>query len=141
MARIQHVSLNNYRQGKFLPADVAIRIVDDESLFDKDQPDMIIHRLVFSDVDEAHPEAITALQARQILEILKKAHQCEHNVLVHCVAGVSRSAAVAQFAIDYLGFEDGNNRTDLRLPNSAVISSLKKALFGSACPFFQQKSG
>ena len=28
------------------------------------------------------------------------------NVLVHCIAGVSRSGAVAQFAVDFLNYED-----------------------------------
>lgn len=136
MPRIQHVSLNDYRQGRYQSAEIAIRIVDDFSLFGEDQLGMLTHRFVFSDVDEAHSDAITALQAMQMLEILQKAHQCAQNVLVHCVAGVSRSAAVALFAIDYLGFEDGNNRSDLRLPNSAVLLALKRAFFGDDCPYF-----
>ena len=137
MARIQHVSLNDYRQGRFLSAEIAIRIVDDVSLFGEDQPGMLTHRFVFSDVDECHVDAIQSAQAEQIIKILQSAQQANKHVLVHCVAGVSRSAAVAQFAIDFLDFEDGNQPYDLRLPNSAVFSALKRALYGSECPFFQ----
>ncbi len=75
MARIQHVSLNDYRQGRFKSAEIAIRIVDDPSLFGEDQLGMLTHRFVFSDVDECHVDAIQSAQAEQIIKILQSAQQ------------------------------------------------------------------
>jgi protein-tyrosine phosphatase len=64
------------------------------------------------------------------------AKQNNHAVLVHCVAGISRSGAVAQFAIDYLGFEDvmlkqhARNKKVWRLPNAGVLKALRLAYQG-----------
>lgn len=138
MARIQHVSLENYRQGHFFPADVVIRIVDESALFGSDRPAMETHHFVFGDLDENQPSAIQSSQADQIVTILKTAQEAQHNVLVHCVAGVSRSGAVAQFAVDFLGFEDANHQRNWRIPNAAVLKALKRSLLGDDCPFFKE---
>ena len=137
MPKIQHVSLEAYQQGKFIAADVAIRIVDDALLFGRDYPGMLTHHFVFADANEDDEQAISSQQANELVHILQSAFAQQQDVLVHCVAGVSRSGAVAQFAIDYLGFSDGNSSTDWRLPNAAVLKALKTALLGEECPFFQ----
>jgi protein-tyrosine phosphatase len=114
MARIQHVSLENYRLGHFFPADVVIRIVDESPLFGSDRSAMETHHFVFGDLDENQPGPIQSSQADQIVTILKIAQEAQQNVLVHYVAGVSRSGAVAQFAVDFLGFEDANHQRNWR---------------------------
>jgi predicted protein tyrosine phosphatase len=135
MSHIQHVSLANYRSGHFLSADIAIRICDDESMFGEDYPNMQTHRFVFADVNEGDRCAIDCEQAQQILVILQAAKDNNQHVLVHCVAGISRSGAVAQFAIDYLGFDDVALKvlspTSWRLPNASVLKALRRAYLGN----------
>ena len=136
MPHIQHVSLADYQQGNFLPAQIAIRIADSQALFGEDKTGQVVYRFIFADVDEGRDDQITALQANDIVNILIDAKQKSHNVLVHCVAGISRSGAIAQFAIDYLGFDDvilnpymRNNKV-WRLPNAGVLKSLRFAYQG-----------
>jgi predicted protein tyrosine phosphatase len=134
MSHIQHLSLANYRSGCFLPADIAIRICDDESMFGEDYPNMKTHRFIFADVNEGDAQAISHEQAWQMLAVLQNAKENNQHVLVHCVAGISRSGAVAQFAIDYLGFDDGvskvSHRAQWRLPNAGVVKALRSAYLG-----------
>ena len=98
---------------------------------------MLTHHFVFADANEDDEQAISSQQANELVHILQSAFAQQQDVLVHCVAGVSRSGAVAQFAIDYLGFSDGNRSTDWRLPNATVLKALRTALLGEGCPFFR----
>jgi len=44
------------------------------------------------------PHLFTREQARQIIDFVKKCHMCRcEGILVHCKAGISRSAAVAKW--------------------------------------------
>jgi protein-tyrosine phosphatase len=70
--------------------------------------------------------ACTADDAQKILEVLLKAKAENANVIVHCHAGVCRSGAVSQFAIDYLGFQDTES---YRIPNLLVKQQLTQAYF------------
>lgn len=130
MPAIQHVSLTNYQQGNHIPAPVVIRIADSETLFGEDKKDQQIYRFIFTDVNENQTGAITKTQAKQILDILTHAKDNNLSVLVHCIAGIARSGAVAQFAIDYLGFTDNTPTGTTRIPNLAVLNALRLAYQG-----------
>lgn len=67
---------------------------------------------------------ISDSDAESIAVILREAYAANHNVLVHCVAGLCRSSAVA-VAGKYIGFELEDR---LRLPNSLVYSKVMTAL-------------
>jgi protein tyrosine phosphatase len=115
MSKIQNVSLIDFLAGDHIPAKYAIRIVDEDNLFTlkewKNQssfnPENVLS-LIFSDVNQNDTGFINNIQAEKIISLLTKALEDKTDVIVHCVMGVSRSGAVAQFAIDFLGFEDGS---------------------------------
>lgn len=57
--------------------------------------------LVFDDTDEENGERVFSdTQAREIVEFLRQNHN--ENFIIHCQAGISRSAAIAKFANFYL---------------------------------------
>lgn len=133
MPCIQHVSLADYQQQNYDLAQVAIRISDSQALFGADHPDQIIHRFIFADANEGESGVIVAEQADKIVAILQEAKAKGYDVVVHCVAGISRSGAVAQFAIDYLGFGDYyaiSEQKCTRIPNLAVSKALRLAYQG-----------
>jgi predicted protein tyrosine phosphatase len=68
--------------------------------------------------------AITDTQAVQIAKLLVHAFESNMNVIVHCHAGIFRSGAVTEVAIQ-LGFEDTES---FRCPNRLVKKKLLKAL-------------
>jgi predicted protein tyrosine phosphatase len=115
MSKIQNVSLIDFLKGEHIPAKYAIRIVDEENLFTlkewKNQSSFNSENvlpLIFFDVDQSEKGFMSSEQAEKIISLLNKALEDKADVVVHCVMGVSRSGAVAQFAIDFLGFEDGS---------------------------------
>lgn len=133
MPTIQHISLADYQQQRHAPAQVAIRIADTNALFGVNHPDQMAHRFIFADANEGESGVILAEQADKIVAILQEAKANNHDVVVHCVAGISRSGAVAQFAIDYLGFEDYyaiSGQKCTRIPNLAVSKALRLAYQG-----------
>jgi predicted protein tyrosine phosphatase len=87
-----------------------------------------VHRFEFMDVerDDKWPDEakITATQAEEIVRLLKHALENRMNVVVHCMAGLCRSGAVAEVGI-MMGFEDTER---FRSPNLLVKHSLMKAL-------------
>lgn len=89
-------------------------------------------QLRFDDVDSDEPEnnlhLITDEQADLLVAFLKETHSCETEVdlVIHCWAGVSRSAAVGKFANDLFKL-DLPNYSRLMLYNRAVYSQLLKA--------------
>lgn len=75
-------------------------------------------KLKFLDLEsEGHPLAPKAHHAAKIVDSLVHARDNRMNVIVHCHAGVCRSGAVAQFAIDRLGFQDTGSH---RIPNTLL---------------------
>jgi predicted protein tyrosine phosphatase len=132
MSRIANVSLFNFMLGRFnsilVPEQtIAIRILETDSTFPENQCTgryKETHFFNFDDVDEVrtdhmgthHP--ISAKDAAKIYDILVRASEMNIDVIVHCAAGICRSGAVAQFAIDYLGFVPAFH-TQMR-PNLAV---------------------
>lgn len=77
-----------------------------------------------ADWDEMKEFAITKKDAEAIASILKRAFKHGNNVIVSCVAGMCRSGAVAQVAIDY-GFRDTGV---IRAPNVMVEKAIRKEL-------------
>lgn len=128
MPKIRNISLYEYENGNHPSYDMAIRIVDDLSLIKKSCviPDEFV--FVFSDVDETEAGAITPSIAQTIVNLLKE--NPDKNVLVHCVMGVSRSGAVAQFAVDFLDYQDagfsGNAGFGREHKNADVYKLLRK---------------
>jgi predicted protein tyrosine phosphatase len=87
-----------------------------------------VHRFEFMDVerDDKWPDEakITPAQAEEIVRLLKHALENRMNVVVHCMAGLCRSGAVAEVGV-MMGFEDTER---FRSPNLLVKHSLMKAL-------------
>jgi len=87
-----------------------------------------IHRFEFMDVErnDNWPEEakITPAQAEEIVRLLKHALENRMNVVVHCMAGLCRSGAVAEVGV-MMGFDDTER---FRSPNLMVKHSLMKAL-------------
>jgi predicted protein tyrosine phosphatase len=87
-----------------------------------------VHKFEFMDVerDDKWPDEakITPAQAEEIVRLLKHALENRMNVVVHCMAGLCRSGAVAEVGV-MMGFEDTER---FRSPNLLVKHSLMKAL-------------
>jgi predicted protein tyrosine phosphatase len=87
-----------------------------------------VHRFEFMDVErnDNWPEEakITPVQAEEIVRLLKHALENRMNVVVHCMAGLCRSGAVAEVGV-MMGFDDTER---FRSPNLLVKHSLMKAL-------------
>jgi len=91
------------------------------------------HQFEFLDLDEKHTSllsqmgefCITEQQSFEIVKILLEAKALENNVLVQCYSGVYRSGAICKFAVDYLKFERGFNRSSDELFNTLVYKALE----------------
>jgi predicted protein tyrosine phosphatase len=87
-----------------------------------------VHRFEFLDAedDDGFPEEakISDEQAEAIVGLLKHAQENRMNVVVHCMAGLCRSGAVAEVGV-MMGFQDAE-RT--RIPNLRVKHKLMKVL-------------
>lgn len=108
------------------PNSVLIQIVDPDIKHPTPKyPFKEIYKFKFLDIEEQdHPYAITDEQAKQIINILKKAKENNSNVIVHCHAGVCRSGAVVEAGVA-LGFDDTEK---YRQPNLLVKQKLFKEL-------------
>lgn len=110
-----------------------LRIFDsqlDQSMFPEaayDGKDVVTLTYVFDDADRGMQGAMTLDMASSIVDNLKAAVDNGIDVRVHCLAGLSRSGAIAQFGIDYLGFEDTHKA---RVPNSHVYQMMVEAYTG-----------
>ena len=97
-------------------------------------------RIAFWDVNTPHPVTreyngetfvyapITREQAQEITEFLDHWHAPQDGpeiLVVHCRAGVSRSAAVARFAAERYGIELAQNA---ELANAEVLCKLRQAV-------------
>jgi predicted protein tyrosine phosphatase len=81
-----------------------------------------IHHFEFLDIDDLdHPDDpemfISEDQAKELVRLLRHAYDNKMNVVVHCFAGVSRSAAIAEVGI-HMGFQEVEK---FRSPNSRVM--------------------
>lgn len=78
----------------------------------------------FLDVEDEQEHAISIEQANLIAELLVRAKKNKTNVVVHCVAGICRSGAIAEAGI-LMGFED---TATTRIPNLRVKHMLIESL-------------
>lgn len=89
--------LSDIKENEF---DHIISIVDDEhtsKMIAKTIGSKNRHIFIFDDItDKRNPEAPTKEHIKSILELfLRKEHDRECNILIHCHGGISRSTAVA----------------------------------------------
>lgn len=84
------------------------------------------HQYEFNDIDAPFDGfehcIIDDGDAKSIASVLLSAKKNGQNVIVHCFAGVSRSGAIVQAAID-IGFKDPET---YRAPNDFVYSKIKQ---------------
>jgi predicted protein tyrosine phosphatase len=90
-------------------------------------------QLAFYDIDEdvKGMKAISSEQAKEIVEFIQRIHSFPFPVhlIVHCFAGVSRSAAVGKFVSDALKLNFPQYE-HLQIYNKKVYSSLSNVFFG-----------
>jgi predicted protein tyrosine phosphatase len=134
MATIYNVSYNDIKKGDFFhpPPNnrmILIQIVDpcmDFPIPLCEHTFYEIHQFEFSDVDSPNdivwPFRFRIEQAKKIIHILKTAKLNDADVIIHCIAGVSRSGAIVEFGIQELNFSDCNL---YRHPNAYMLRILK----------------
>ena len=84
-----------------------------------------VFKFKFEDTeDQSDPGAITDEQAKEVVNILKRALETRSDVIVHCVAGVYRSGSVCEVGV-LMGFSDTER---FRIPNPLVKLKLLQAL-------------
>ena len=82
-------------------------------------------QLRFDDTENSdNPNSINAHEVEEISEFLKDARAQNKNVVVHCVAGICRSGAVAEVGV-MMGFQDLGTH---RIPNQLVKKRLRLEL-------------
>ena len=112
------------------PNSMLIQIMDPDSSWwpEPRQQFKECHRFEFLDAEAADgfPDSmkITDAQAEEIVELLKRALDNRMNVVVHCMAGICRSGAVAEVGV-MMGFQDTEK---FRQPNLLVKHKLMKEL-------------
>lgn len=133
--KIQNVGYHDIKRGDFeLPSEeqpsILIQCVDPCIEFPKPKcayPFKEVYQFEFSDVEDKEdmvwPFRIRIEQALEIITILKTARMQECNVVVHCMAGVSRSGAIVEFAVNELGFTDPST---YRNPNKYMLWLMTK---------------
>lgn len=121
-------------EGKHLPAGdnaMLIQITDPDCPFPVPANSFKeVRQFRFLDVEDYNERAeefgISDAQADEIVTALKFALENGMNVIVHCVMGVCRSGAVADFAVS-IGFQDSGK---WRQPNVRVKKKLFNSYFG-----------
>jgi predicted protein tyrosine phosphatase len=133
MPWIQNVSLSDVRRGHHIRVGenaMLIQIVDP----DMEHPEPMhnfkeVHQFKFLDLEQSD-ECINDKwkvqdeQAEQLVELLQHAKEQHMDVVVHCVAGVCRSGAVAEVGV-MLGFDDAEA---FRSPNLLVKHKMMRKL-------------
>lgn len=133
MAWIQNVSMSDVAKGLHYavkPNNVLIQIVDPDMEFPVPKYNFKeVHQFKFLDVEAgddvmSESDRCSPEQAKQIVNILRKAQENNSDVVVHCVAGVCRSGAVCEVGV-MMGFDDTGV---WRIPNLLVKHLLMKEL-------------
>jgi predicted protein tyrosine phosphatase len=127
---IENVSYIGVRRGEHRKPikAILIQIVDPCMEFPKPYYEFKeVYQFEFLDAEEGdkcEEFHITDEQAQSLVSILKRAQEQETDVVVHCVAGLCRSGAVAEVGI-MMGFEDTRA---IRIPNLQVKKKMMKVL-------------
>ena len=132
MPWIQNVSYVDVANGTHKdpgPASMLIQIVDPGMDFPLPVYEFgETHQFKFSDIEQPDPtgetKAITDSQAKYLVTLLQHALDNSMNVVVHCVAGICRSGAVAEVGT-MIGFRDAGTH---RIPNLLVKHKMMKSL-------------
>jgi predicted protein tyrosine phosphatase len=133
MPWIQNVSLSDVRKGNHIRVgenSMLIQIVDP----DLEHPEPMysfkeVHQFKFLDLEKSDDcindqWKIQDEQAEQLVGLLQHALDQRMDVVVHCVAGVCRSGAVAEVGV-MMGFDDAEA---FRSPNLLVKHKMMKTL-------------
>lgn len=133
MPWIQNVSLSDVRKGQHIRVgenSMLIQIVDP----DMEHPEPMhnfkeVHQFKFLDLEQSDDcindkWKVQDEQAGQLVQLLQHAMDKRMDVVVHCVAGVCRSGAVAEVGV-MLGFDDAEA---FRSPNLLVKHKMMKKL-------------
>jgi predicted protein tyrosine phosphatase len=87
-----------------------------------------VHQFEFMDLEQDDPGfgefKITDQQAADLVGLLQHALHTGQDVIVHCVAGVCRSGAVAEVGV-IMGFDDAG---EFRIPNLLVKHKMMQVL-------------
>lgn len=126
---IQNVSMADVRRGDHMNPGIKcalIQIVDPDMEHPVPEFDFGSHvyQFKFLDVEDESEFSIKQDDANKLVQILHECLEQERNVIVHCVAGVSRSAAVVEIGI-LLGFRDTNT---YRHPNTLMLKKMKEII-------------
>jgi len=130
---IQNVSLSDVKKGHHIDAGInsmLIQIVDPAMEFPTPSYQFKeTHQFEFLDLEKSDDcinddWKISDAQAEQLVALLQRAFENHMNVVVHCVAGVCRSGAVAEVGV-MLGFRDAET---FRSPNLLVKHKMMKCL-------------
>ena len=82
----------------------------------------------FDDVCSGQPYAITEDDAKQIVEFVERYKDSVDKIIVHCAAGVSRSAATAAAILKFYTGDDSQIFDALRYrPNMSVYTKVLQA--------------
>jgi predicted protein tyrosine phosphatase len=133
MPWIQNVSLSDVKKGQHIRVgenSMLIQIVDP----DMEHPEPAhnfkeVHRFKFLDLEQSDDcindeWKVQDEQAEELVGLLQTALDKRMDVVVHCVAGVCRSGAVAEVGV-MLGFDDAEA---FRSPNLLVKHKMMKTL-------------
>ena len=121
VAMIQNRAYIDIKTGNHIPAQVLIQIVDHDMDFPTPAKEFkYTYQYKFWDDKDSFTDAM----ARDMTSILLKHLTFGHSVVVHCVAGLCRSGAVAEVGT-IIGYKDTGAR---RIPNVDVKIRLLKAL-------------
>lgn len=129
---IQNISLDDTRKAWHFdpgPNSMLIQIVDPAMKFPIPKFNFKeVFQFEFLDAEktDGFPDEvkITDSQAQQLVDLLKHAIDNRMNVIVHCVAGLCRSGAVAEVGV-MMGFDDTGT---VRSPNLLVKHKMMKIL-------------
>lgn len=78
--------------------------------------------------EEVAPFLFGADQAERIVAFLDQHHNAAVDVVVNCEAGISRSPAVANFVLEYLGLEQVPFAPPHHYPNPYVLEVLREVV-------------
>ena len=111
---------------------ISIVNVGDEEADLKDQPNIIdVLRLSFDDVYQGGENCMTDDDARKIAEFVNRYKDVAEQIVIHCGAGVSRSAGVGSaLAFVLNGNEKELEHSAFFIPNTTVFQKVLKAFWG-----------